>query len=260
MTTLYRPLSLVALGVILRGAGFALRHHVHHRLRPVLTATFGVSSVLTPWFLGAFAGAVASGQVPSTAANTAWLHPVSLVGGTLAVCTCAYLAAVYLCAEAARGPDPGLTAAFRARALAAGAVCAAMAALGAVVLHADAARLFQGLVHRALPLSVLSGTAAAASLALVWRGRFRGARAAAALAVGAVIWAWGVAQFPYVLPPSLTVTAAAAAHATLVASVIAAGVGSALVLPALGLLFVLRERGVLQVPGTDVDGVAVVGS
>jgi cytochrome d ubiquinol oxidase subunit II len=255
MTTLFRPLMLVALGIILRGSGFALRSVLAGRLRPVLSTAFALSSLLTPWFLGAFAGAIASGRVPSPNSGSSWLHPVSLVGGALAVCCCAYLAAVYLCGEAERTDDRVLLGQFRTRSLLAGAACTLATVAGAIVLRLDAPGLYHGFTHRALPLSLLSGVAASASLVLVWGARYRLARLAAAVGVAAVLWAWGAAQWPYILPRTLTVEAAASARPTLVAILVAVGVGGLMLAPALALLFSLKGRGSLAHPtAAPVDG------
>ena len=64
-STLFVPLSLAALGIVLRGAGFAF-HKTARRLRGRVLAerVFGLSSLLTPFFMGTVVGAVASGRVP----------------------------------------------------------------------------------------------------------------------------------------------------------------------------------------------------
>src|ERR671922_750854 len=65
METLYVPLFLAAVGIILRGAAFALRGQAASISEArVLGATFALSSVLTPFFLGAALGGIASGRVP----------------------------------------------------------------------------------------------------------------------------------------------------------------------------------------------------
>jgi cytochrome d ubiquinol oxidase subunit II len=250
MTTLYGPLMLVALGIILRGTGFALRSTLTGRLRPLLSTTFAASSLVTPWFLGTFAGAVASGRVPGDP-STSWLHPVSLAGGTLAVACCAYLGAVYICGEADRVHQADLAADFRLRALLASAACASATLVGAVILHLDAPQLFHGFTHRALPISLLSALAALVSIGLLVARRYRSARVAAAIGVAAVLWAWGIAQWPYMVPPTLTVAGAAAATPTLDALIVTAAVGSVLLLPALACLFVLKGRGLLREPDTE---------
>jgi cytochrome d ubiquinol oxidase subunit II len=241
---------LVALGIILRGTGFALRSTRTGRLRPLLSTTFAASSLVTPWFLGTFAGAVASGRVPGDP-STSWLHPVSLAGGTLAVACCAYLGAVYICGEADRVHQADLAADFRLRALLASAACASATLVGAVILHLDAPQLFHGFTHRALPISLLSALAALVSIGLLVARRYRSARVAAAIGVAAVLWAWGIAQWPYMVPPTLTVAGAAAATPTLDALIVTAAVGSVLLLPALACLFVLKGRGLLREPDTE---------
>ncbi len=85
-----------------------------------------------------------------------------------------------------------------------------------------------------------------AVLALLQRGARRGARVLAVGAVAAVIWAWGVAQYPYLLPETLTISAGAAGHDTLIGLLIVFGVAVVLVLPALGFLYVLSQRSVLE--------------
>ena len=85
---------------------------------------FAVSSILTPFALGAAIGGIASGRVPVGNAQgdlvTSWLNPTSIALGVLAVATAAYLAAVYLAADAVRLGRPELERAFRGRALAHG--------------------------------------------------------------------------------------------------------------------------------------------
>ena len=57
-----------------------------------------------------------------------------------------------------------------------------------------------------------------------------------------MIGGWAVAQQPYLLPPNLTVTGAAAPSATLTAVLIVFGVAVLLVVPSLVLLFTLVQR------------------
>jgi cytochrome d ubiquinol oxidase subunit II len=120
MSTLYIPLTLAALGIIGRGAAFAFRKAVTEEWQQRLFgAVFAISSILTPLFMGAVAGAIASDRVPPglAAGNliTSWLNPTSILGGVLAVGTCAYLAAMYLCHDAERLGWPDLADVFRRR-------------------------------------------------------------------------------------------------------------------------------------------------
>jgi cytochrome bd ubiquinol oxidase subunit II len=247
MTTLYVPLTLAAVGVILRGAAFAFRKAVPEvQLKRLFGATFAASSILTPFCLGAVAGGIASGRVPRGNARgeplSSWVNPTSLLGGTLAVAVCAYLAAVYLTRDAERSGHADLAATFRRRGIAAGIACGVLALAGVAVLRADAPDLFKGLTSRAAPLVGVSAAAGLASLVLLARRAFVLARPAAALAVTAVLWGWGVGQYPNLLEPDLTVEEAAAADAALVPLLVTMGVAGALVVPSLVLLFVMFQR------------------
>ena len=62
----------------------------------------------------------------------------------------------------------------------------------------------------------------------------------------AVIWGWGVAQFPYLLPTSLKIGEAAAPDATLNVVFVVFAIAAVLVLPALGLLYTLSQRDLLE--------------
>ncbi len=249
---LYVPLTIAALGIVVRGTGFAFGKVVarvpHQR---VYGAAFAVSSVITPFFLGTVAGAIASGRVPprGTAGSDAvdaadvWVNPTSMLGGCLAVAVCAYLAAVFLVDEARRRHADDLVRMFRRRAIGAGMAAGVVALVGIWVLRDDSPRLFGHLTDRALPLVVLSGVFGLAALVVLFRGSPRGARALAAGAVAAVVGGWGVAQYPNLLGTRVSLEAAAAPDATL-GAVLGVAVAAALtVVPALGYLYVLSQRG-----------------
>ena len=246
-SSLYVPLTLVAVGIILRGAGFAFRKAVTGvALERLFGATFAASSVITPFFLGTIAGAIASGRVPAGIAEAhpirSFVNPTSVLGGALAVAACGYLAAVYLTADARRAGKTELVEVFRRRALASGAVAGALALGGIGVLHADAPELFDGLNGRGRPLVALSAVAGLGSLGCVWSRRFVGARLAAAAAVTAVLWGWGAAQYPDLLTGELTIAEAAAAPVAIRAVLLSLALGGVLVLPALAALFALAQR------------------
>jgi cytochrome bd ubiquinol oxidase subunit II len=252
-SSLYVPLTLVAFGVILRGAAFAFRKAITGlAFQRLFGTTFAASSVITPFFLGTVAGAVASGRVPPGIAQAdplgSWWNPTSVFGGVFAVVVCAYLAAVYLTADAHRSGDVGLEEHFRRRALGGGIVAGVLALAGIGVLQADAPALFGGLTGRGLALIILSGLAGAASLLLVWQRRFGTARLAAAAAVAAVLWGWAAGQYPYLLEGQLTIEDAAAAPASLRAVFLSLSVGALLVVPSLVALFVSAQRW-----GTEAD-------
>ncbi|MFJ8803472.1 cytochrome d ubiquinol oxidase subunit II [Streptomyces sp. NPDC102487] len=266
MSTLYLPLTFAALGIIARGAAFAFRK-ASARLwqQRLFGACFAVSSVVTPFFLGTVAGAIASGRVPAGLAAgdvwDSWLNPTSVLGGVLAVLTCAHLAGVYLCADAARADAQSLVRAFRQRALASGLASGAVALAGIAVLHTDAPELFHGLTHRALPLVVVSAVSGVIGLLMLRVERFTAARASAALAVAAILWAWGAAQYPLMLVPSLTVQEAAATSPVLAGALIVFGIGALLLIPSLVWLYVLFQRRDPQAgvaSGTPEDGPATL--
>ncbi len=250
-STLFIPLSLAALGIVLRGAGFAFQHTARrYRGRILALALFGVASLLTPFFMGTVVGAIAGGRVPvgnaAGDAVTSWLNPLSLVIGALFVATSAYLSAVFLVSDARRAGAPDLERYFNTRALIAALVTGALAAAGLVLLHSDARYVFDGLIGDGLPLVILSLLCGIAVLVLLRRGVRRGARPLAVGAVGAVLWGWGVAQNPYLLPQKLTIDDAAAPSATLTGLLIVFGVAVVLVLPAIALLFTLAQRSLIE--------------
>jgi cytochrome d ubiquinol oxidase subunit II len=250
-STLFIPLSLAALGIVVRGSGFAF-HKTARRLegRSLAERLFGISSLLTPFFMGTVVGAVASGRVPVGNAEgdplTSWLNPVSLVIGALFVATSAYLAAVFLVSDARRAGAPDLEHYFTTRAMGAALAVGALAAGGLVALHADARFVYDGLTGDALPLVILSALCGVSVLVLLRRRALRGARPLAIIAVAAVVWGWAVAQHPYLLPEDLTIDAGAAPSATLTAVLIVFGVAVLLVIPALVLLYTLAQRSLVQ--------------
>jgi cytochrome d ubiquinol oxidase subunit II len=254
METLYVPLFLAAVGIIFRGAAFALRGEAatigEARL---LGATFALSSLLTPFFLGCAAGAVAAGEVPATGDAgdplSSWTEPTSLLIGALSVATGAYLAAVFLAADASRLEMPDLVDAFRRRALGTAAVAGLLAIGGLAVVEADAPDLYEGLTSGGgLAMVIASALAGLMTLALVWRRRFSPARYTSAVAVGAILVGWALAQRPYFLPGELSFEQAAAGDPTLVATLIAIAVGLAVIVPSLALLYRLTLEGRLDQP------------
>jgi cytochrome d ubiquinol oxidase subunit II len=245
-STLYIPFTLAAIGIIARGSAFAFRKAVTQVWQQRLFgAAFAASSVITPFFLGTMAGGLASGRVPPGVAAgsvvTSWLNPTSLVCGALAVGVCAYLAAVYLTADARRSGELELASYFRLRGLVSGIVTGAVAVVGVFVAHADAPTLFHALTHRGLVLVIVSAAAGVLSLVLLVVRSYVAVRVTAALTVAAVLWAWGVGQLPRLLP-GLSVSQAASAHATLQATLISSVVGLVLLVPSLAWLFVLFQH------------------
>jgi cytochrome d ubiquinol oxidase subunit II len=254
-STLEVPLFIAALGIIFRGAAYALRAGAAStRESSVIDTIFSLSSILTPFALGAAIGGVATDRVPvGNAAGhlfSSWLNPTSIFVGILAVTSCTYLAAVYLAADAARRGEPELERAFHRRALGAGLVSGPLALAGLLVVRSDRHYLFHELLSGgALAAVIVSTLAGLATLALVYRRRFETARYGAALAVAAIIAGFALARWPLIIP-GLTVDHAAASHDTLVWVVVSVLAGAVVLFPSMALLFRLMVSGRLE----DVEG------
>jgi cytochrome bd ubiquinol oxidase subunit II len=251
MSTLYVPLALAAVGIVLRGAGFAFRKSIESpQGRRAMGAAFALSSVLTPFFMGTVVGAVAAGNVPADGngdAFSSWIAPLPLLVGALFGASGAYLAAVFLIADAARSGEEDLERYFSRRALIAAVVAGALAVAGLFALHDEARHLYDRLTDQALPLVIASGLCGLGVLVLLLRGApGRVLRPLSVAAVVAVIWGWGVAQFPYLLPTSLKIGQSAAPDATLDAVLVVFAIAVVVVLPALGLLYWLSQRELLE--------------
>jgi cytochrome d ubiquinol oxidase subunit II len=245
MTTLILPLLLALLGIVLRGASFAFRKYSETLGQARLFGiVFATSSIITPFFFGTVAGAIASGRVPNGERGdlwTSWVNPTSLFGGVIAVGTCAFLAGAFLVSDARRGGHEDLAERLRTRALAVGAVTGAVVFAALVPIEHDAPTLSAGLTGRAAPLIVVSALGGVATLALLWRRRYAVARLTAVVAVVAVVSGWGVAQYPWLLVDEVTIADAAGATATLQGLLVAVGLAAVLVVPSLAYLLRLTQ-------------------
>jgi cytochrome d ubiquinol oxidase subunit II len=227
---LHVPLTLMLFGIVLRGSAFVFRSYGGGGGR-----VFAIASLVTPVLLGVSVGAVATGAVRDQGTGrrepfydayiAPWLTSFPLVVGVFALACFAFLAAVYLTLEA---KDVELEEDFRRRAL---------LSAGGVLVMAGVARASAPvpLVHTALV--VLTGGAALTAFWALWRRRFRLARVAAAAQVALILWGWGLAQYPYLLPPDLTIASAAAPPVTLELALIAVVVGGLVLFPSLAYLF-----------------------
>jgi cytochrome d ubiquinol oxidase subunit II len=237
---LFVPLVLLLLGIVLRGAAFTFRTYVKpgDRAQERWGLVFSISSVLAPLFLGTVVGALASGRLRLAARGTepfAWLAPFPLSVGLFAAALFAFLAATYLAVEA----DGPLREDFRRRAVGAGIAVFLGAALSGALAWHEAPVVWAGLVARpwSLPLHLATGAAALAAFGLLLAGRVRGARAAAVVQATLIVVGWGASQYPYLVVPELTLSAASAPRATQVALLWALAAGSLLLFPALYVLF-----------------------
>ncbi len=248
MTTLYVPLTLALIGVVLRGSGFAFRHAIEGPLQKTSTRIFGLSSVLTPFFMGTVVGAVASGEVPADGNGdpwSSWTGVLPIVIGCMFVASAAYIAAVFLSHDGRH--DQELREYFVRRALFSSVLAGAFAVAGVFALHADARYVFDRLTDEGLPLVILSAVCGLVAIYLLVMGtRPWLLRPAAVGAFVAVIWGWFVAQFPYLLPTHLRIDQAIGATATQTEILVVFGVAAITAVPALILLYVLQQRDVLE--------------
>ncbi|WP_367322109.1 cytochrome d ubiquinol oxidase subunit II [Streptomyces sp. HUAS ZL42] len=255
-SAMWLPLALAAVGLVLRGAGFALRKPTRRLAgRRIYGAMFAVSSLLTPFFLGAVVGGLATGRVaPGTPASAeAWSNGTSVIAGLLTVAATAFLGAVFLTADALRFGETGLVGYFRLRAWASLGVVAVLALIGLGVTHNDARYVYDGLTSgTGLVLVLLAAVCALATAGLLHRSATGWARLTATACVALVVFAWGLAQRPYLIPTSLTVSEAAGSSTTLRWLALVTLIAVVLVGPALFLLYRLDTRGALQ-SLTDAD-------
>ncbi len=152
MSTLILPLLMALLGIVLRGAGFAFRKYSATLSQArIFGAVFAGSSLIAPFFLGAAAGAVASGRIPAEGQGdvwSSWLNPTSVLVGMIAVATCAFLAGTFLTADAVRAGREGLAAALRRRTLLVGAVTGALVLVALVLVCSLLARMATARMER----------------------------------------------------------------------------------------------------------------
>jgi cytochrome bd ubiquinol oxidase subunit II len=259
MTALFVPLSLSLLGIVLRGVGFAFRHTAERlRMQQLTGALFATASLLTPFFMGTVVGAVVTGQVPVHPTGNvlaAWTSPTAILTGLVFVAACAYVSAVFLVLEAWQRGHQELLRYFSVRATAAGLLTGALAGATFAELSASAPYVFAGLTGIALPLVAISIAAGIAVLGMLWLRWYHpvGLRVTAAIAVVAVVWGWGLAQYPYLFPTSLRLSAGSAPTASLVAEFVVAGLAVLLVAPAFVLLYLLQQRRMLAAVETEAE-------
>ena len=245
MSTLIIPLLFALLGIVLRGASFAFRKFAETVAEAKFSGIiFATSSIITPFFLGAVAGGIASGRVPAVGHGDrweSWINPTSLFGGVIAVGTCAFIAGTFLVADAHRSGLDELAEDLRQRALRVGILTGIVVFAALVPILNDAPTLSDGLMGRAAPLVVLSAIAGSATLWLLWRRRYWPARLSAVVAVASVVSGWGWAQYPWLLVDQVTIVDAAGHPATLKALLFAAILAGVIVVPPLFYLLRLTQ-------------------
>jgi cytochrome d ubiquinol oxidase subunit II len=253
-TRLHIPLSLMLIGIVLRGSAFIFRSYDSKRdqVQRRWGRLFAMASIITPVLLGMVVGAVASGRISRVNVPEdffgryvgSWLTPFTVAIGLFALCLFAFLAAVYLTVEAR---EQDLQEDFRTRALVSGAAVFVVAVAALLLSSHDesgAPLMWQGLLHSrwAGVFQVTTGLAALTALVMLWVRRYQLARFAAAAQVSLILWGWSAAQFPYLVPPDLRIDEVASPPVTLRLVLITLAVGALILLPSLYYLFRIFKR------------------
>jgi cytochrome bd ubiquinol oxidase subunit II len=243
---LFVPFTLALVGIVLRGAAFIFRYYAIDERGPfarVWARVFSVSSLLTPFFLGAGAAAVASGHLLADNGTAqagrfaSWTSPFALTIGAMAVTLCGTLAAVYLAEEASQAQDTELMQVYRMRALIAGAVTAIFGAVGLYFSTIYAPLLWAGMLLRAIPVviaTMIIGMATALSLYLRY---YRRARVMIIAETAFLLGSWGLSQYPYIIPPHVTIDAAANEPYVITTLLICIAIGLVILIPSLYYLY-----------------------
>src|SRR5206468_11118218 len=215
-TLLHIPLSLVLIGIVLRGSACTFWRYgtPGEEAERHWGVTFAVASLITPLLLGTTAGAIAAGALGEAGTGTGdefyatyvapWLNPFTLSVGLFALVAFAFLAAVYLTLEAR---EREVQEDFRRRALASGVGLFLAAALALLLSHRYAPVVREALIFAswAIPLHLLTAATAVTALAALWVRRWRAARVAAVAQVSLILWGWALSQYPHILPPDLSI-------------------------------------------------------
>ncbi|MBV8453279.1 MAG: cytochrome d ubiquinol oxidase subunit II [Deltaproteobacteria bacterium] len=237
MTALNVPITLMLVGIVLRGSAFSFRSYgsSNAHIRREWGRIFAITSLITPALLGVIIGAIASGRVPQNPHQLSdflmmWLTPFCLSVGACALLMFAYLSATYAAYEAS---DPDLREDFRVRAIAGAIAVGVMAGLVLLLSIDGATRMWHGLTDRVWiwPLFWITAALALTALYALWTRRYQLARVCAAGEVTLMLWGWALAQFPFLVVPSLTIYEAAAPRITLELLSGALIAGSLLLLP-----------------------------
>jgi cytochrome d ubiquinol oxidase subunit II len=244
MIALHIPVTAMLIGIVLRGSAFVFRKYDSSAdaVQRRWSAIFGIASFFTPFFQGLVLGALTSGDIHlvgdrvTTGFLAGWLTPFALTCGLFALALFAFLAATYLTADTQAQPD--LQNDFRLRALWAEATLIPLAIIVFITSKGGAPLMYHGLTNWWAPL-LLGWTALSALTATLalWARRFSLARIAAVAQVSFILVGWGLAQFPHLVAPDVTIQNAAAPESTLKLLLLALGAGAIILLPSLIYLF-----------------------
>ena len=244
MIALHIPITVMLLGIVLRGSAFVFRKYdsTQDVVQRRWSTVFGIASFFTPFFQGLTLGALTTGDIRvagdqvTTGFFEGWLTPFALTCGLFALALFAFLAATYLTVDTQKQPD--LQSDFRLRAIWAQAALVPLAVIVFITSKYGAPLMYHGLTNWWAPIMLLwTGLSAMTATVAMWLRRFRLARIAAVVEVTLVLLGWGLAQFPHLVAPNVTIQNSAAPESTLRILLVALGVGAAVLLPSLVYLF-----------------------
>jgi cytochrome bd ubiquinol oxidase subunit II len=248
-TALHIPLTLMLIGIVLRGTAFTFRSYDSKRdnVQRRWSLVFSIASLITPVVLGITVGAVASGTIRvenglvTSGFFASWLAPFPFAVGFFALALFAFLAAVYLTLET---KEQALQEDFRRRALLSG-LAVGVLALVVFLLAATGAPTVRAGISRspwALTLHILTAIFAGGAFFALWTRKYRLAQMFAAAQVSMILAGWAFAQYPFLIEPDITISSAAAPRITLQLLLGALAVGAAVLFPSYYYLFRVFKR------------------
>lgn len=248
-TALHIPLTLMLIGIVLRGTAFTFRAYdsKHDRVQRRWSLLFSIASLITPVVLGVTVGAIASGSIRienglvTSGFFASWLAPFPFAVGFFALALFAFLAAVYLTLETKKRD---LQEDFRLRALVSGIIVGVLALIVFLLAETGAPTVRMGISRSrwALALHILTGIFATGAFFALWTRRFRAAQVCAAAQVSLILTGWAFAQYPFLIEPDITIDSAAAPRITLQLLLGALMLGAALLFPSYYYLFRVFKR------------------
>lgn len=243
-TALHIPLSIMLVGIVLRGSSFVFRTYADRHSQRRWGILFAIGSIITPLMLGVTLGTLSSGMITfdsQTGHMTSgfidpWLRLFPFSVGLFAIVICSFLAATYLMFET---HDPDLRSDFRKRAWFTGLLVLPAAAFCLFAAKDGATQIYDRLTDTSwviyfLSLTMAVGFFTTGALYFAWD---KTARLLAMFMVACILGGWAFAQFPYLVIPTQTITSASAPDSVLITVLYALGAGAIVLVPSFAYLY-----------------------